>query len=75
MYLYKLFIEAFVIGLMTTLFGCIIFYTCSILREIKYDYKIISINLFLTGVFIHLFCEFANINKWYLTNSAAYLKK
>lgn len=29
------------------------------------------VNLFLTGVSIHLGCEFSGVNKWYLTNSAA----
>ena len=32
------------------------------------------VNLFLTGVAIHLGCEFSGINKWYLTNSAASLR-
>lgn len=31
------------------------------------------VNLFLTGVTIHLGCEFSGINKWYLTHSAASL--
>lgn len=32
------------------------------------------VNLFLTGVTIHLGCEVSGINKWYLTNSAAALR-
>ena len=80
-YVLQLFIEAIIIGIITVIVGNIIVAVISFsniyprpkLPEICMNYNkyfIMEISLFLTGAFIHLFCEFAGINAWYLKNGA-----
>lgn len=83
MYAFKLIVEAFVVGIMTVIFGSLIamllvtVYPKNDLPEVcaSYNkYRIMEATLFLTGFVIHLVCEATGINAWYLKNSAAALK-
>ena len=37
-------------------------------------YHIMEISLFLTGAFVHIFCEFTGLNSWYCKRGAACLR-
>lgn len=85
-YYKKLVIESIAVGILTIIIGSIVGYLISISKLYpmpslpsecsNYNkFFIMEATLFFTGIFIHLFCEFMGINKWYLTNAAAGLKK
>ena len=38
-------------------------------------YHVMEISLFFTGVFVHVFCELAGLNKWYCKKGAACLRR
>tara|TARA_A100001015_G_scaffold127945_1_gene141853 strand:- start:172 stop:414 length:243 start_codon:yes stop_codon:yes gene_type:complete len=73
--------EAIVVGIITVIIGNISgLLVASMLKvnlpEICKDwnkYYTMEITLFLTGVLIHLLCEFIGINKWYCKNGNACL--
>ena len=66
-------IESIIIGIVTMILGKIISKIMLGINKIDKDKKlpkwkepkIIEISLFVTGVFIHLFCEYIGLNKWY----------
>ena len=75
----NLFIETVAVGIMTVIFGNLTgllvgsFYKVD-LPEVCSNWNkfyTMEITLFFTGVFIHLFCEFSGINKWYCSNGVA----
>lgn len=78
-YFYALFVEAFVVGILTIIFGTIIsliigsLFSQNLPKICKEWNKnhIMEICLFFTGVSIHLFCEFTGLNKWYCKNGVA----
>lgn len=73
--MYDLLKEAFVVGLLTVVFGSLVSYSFKgMVPEGCQDWNknfVMEISLFFTGFFIHLFCEFAGINKWYCVNGVA----
>lgn len=73
--MYDLLKEAFVVGILTVVFGSLVSYSFkSMVPEVCQDWNknfVMEISLFFTGVLIHLFCEFAGINKWYCVNGVA----
>lgn len=57
----ELLTEAFVVGILTVIVGCI-------MNNMVTDLVLL---LFITGVIIHLLCEYTGVNKWYCKNSVA----
>lgn len=74
--MYDLIVEAIVVGIMTVIFGNITGILIGSLFKVDLPkvcstwnkFYTMEITLFFTGVFIHLFCEFSGINKWYCKN-------
>ena len=77
--MYDLIVEAVVVGIMTVIFGNITGFLIGPLFKVDLPkvcsswnkFYTMEITLFLTGFFIHLFCEFSGINKWYCKNGFA----
>ena len=75
----KLLIEAIVVGLATVLLGVIVggitgkylSLDTSELYRILNKKHFLKISLFFTGFFLHLICEYSNINRWYCKNGYA----
>ena len=59
------------VGVLVVIFGLLVSFIISSLLDLKPDckklnkYHVMEITLFLTGVLIHLFCEFTGINYKY----------
>ena len=78
MSIYKILIEAIVVGIMVVIVGNIIGYGLSKIMTISpvtdavckdwNKYYIMELSLFLTGACVHLLCEFSGINNWYCKN-------
>jgi len=79
--MYKLFVEALVVGIMTVVVGNVIAF---LIRKINVfsvklpdlckdwnNFYIMEICLFLTGFILHLLCEAFGVNKYYCKNSYA----
>ena len=75
----KLFMEAVIVGLMVVLGGTLVgaivgpFLRVPLPAKCKKwnTYYVMEITLFLTGVLVHLFCEFIGLNRWYCKYGAA----
>jgi len=75
----KIGIEALVVGIMTVIAGSLVGFLIGMVMKTELppvckDWNknfVMEISLFLTGVFIHLFCEFTGVNAWYCVNGAA----
>ena len=68
--------ESMAVGVITVLIGLLFSY--STMRYVNADatkkfnhWNSVMVSLFITGVAIHLTCEFTGINKWYCANGAA----
>lgn len=77
--MYQILIEAVVVGIMTVIFGSIAGMIVAPFLKVDLPeicstwnkFYAMEISLFLTGVLIHLFCEYTSINKWYCKNGFA----
>ena len=75
----RLLIEAFIVGIMTVIVGTIVgffigkFFSSNLPKVCKKWNKnhVMEISLFFTGFFIHILCEYFNINRWYCKNGRA----
>ena len=80
--MYNLIVEAVVVGIMTIIFGNLAGLLIGPLFKVDLPevcsdwnkFYTMEITLFFTGVFIHLFCEFSGINKWYCKNGFACMR-
>ena len=72
-YFLKILVECIFVGLLVVIFGLLVSFLISPLLKVDLPTEckkwnknhVMEITLFLTGVSIHLFCEFTGINKWY----------
>lgn len=72
---YNLLVEAGAIGILTAIIGKL---TMDLVIYVFAQQRIpptylMETTFILTGIFIHLFCEFTGINKWYTINGVAAL--
>lgn len=80
--MYDLIVEAVVVGIMTIIFGNIAGFLIGPLFKVDLPkvcstwnkFYTMEITLFVTGVLIHLFCEYTGINKWYCKNGFACMR-
>ena len=69
----KLFIEAIFVGIGTVIIGTLVAYIIGLNYSVdlpslckKWNKNhIMEISLFFTGFFLHLICEYSEINRWY----------
>jgi hypothetical protein len=65
-------IEAFVVGLLTVLVGYVSLYILMhIFKQTGNKDYLTEKSFFITGVLVHLICQYSGINKWYCTNGNA----
>ncbi len=72
-YFLKILVECICVGLLVVIFGLLVSFIISPLLKVDLPSEckkwnknhVMEITLFLTGVSIHLFCEFTGINSWY----------
>lgn len=77
--MFQVFVEAFIVGLLTILFGNIAGLITSQIFKIDLPkecedwnkFYVMEISLFLTGFLVYLFAEFFGIHKWYCKNGFA----
>mgnify|MGYP006075190505 CR=1 FL=1 len=71
----NLFIEAISVGLATIFIGLLVSFTIGSIynknKNFSKNYMLMSLGLFLTGVILHILCEYSGINKWYCKNGVA----
>jgi len=74
----RLIVEAIAVGIITVVVGYVITWilsnfdkNASNLNKEWNKHHIMEIALFLTGMSIHLLCEFTGINSWYCENGIA----
>ena len=82
--MYRLIVEAILVGIMVVIIGNIVGFLLSKIKTISpvtdavckdwNKYYIMEISLFVTGVFVHLLCELIGLNKWYCKNGYACMK-
>lgn len=71
--MWKLLIEAIVVGIATAIIGTIVSWSLSKPFKVSLppvcdnwnDNMVMEINLFLTGFIVHLLAEFTGVNRWY----------
>jgi hypothetical protein len=64
--------EILVVGFLTAIIGMIVSYL--MMGQRSKDFKHwdqVGLSYFITGMLIHIMCEFTNINKWYCKNGNA----
>lgn len=72
-------IETIIVGILTVVFGSLIGYIIGYLFKTDLPkvcknwnkFYVMELSLFLTGMLIHIFCEYVGINKWYCKNGYA----
>jgi hypothetical protein len=77
--MYRLLVEAISVGILNVVVGNLVGWSIgkfvdSDLPRICKDWNkfyVMEISLFLTGITIHLICEFSGLNKWYCKNGNA----
>jgi hypothetical protein len=75
----KLFLEAFVVGISSVLIGLLLHVLLGYHSQhansphMKKEMIQLTILLFLTGAFVHMFYEMTQMNKWYCKNGNACL--
>ena len=69
--MWQLLIEAIVVGLLTCAVGAVTMYFVADIHIFHKHLVKILVALFVTGVLIHLGCEFSGLNKWYCKNGHA----
>ena len=75
----KLLVEAVIVGIMVLVVGSGVGYIVGMMNSMdlpsvckKWNKNhVMEISLFLTGVVLHLLCEFSGINKYYIKNGYA----
>ena len=81
--MFKLLVEAVVVGLMVLIVGSAVGYVVGRLNSVdlpkvckKWNKNhVMEISLFFTGVVLHLLCEISGINKYYVQNGYAVKNK
>ena len=65
--------EAIVVGIATVIVGYLVYKST---KKLDINQKVKNLlNLFITGLVIHLVCEYSGINKWYCKNGNACQKQ
>ena len=75
----QILVESLIVGAMTVVVGSLVGFILSKIVSSNLPtvckkwnkFHIMEISLFLTGVIIHLLCEFSGLNKWYCSNGRA----